>query len=100
MQHSAGSNAFAWSLNVSTSVLIVFANKVLLSVNGGHGFTFGELKSSQQLPFYSLPPSQQLTQLALCSNNTVRAALLGVRWQRLGSTGFGLCKTGADTSKR
>jgi hypothetical protein len=40
-QHSVGSNAFAWGLNVSTSVLIVFANKVLLSSNGGHGFTFG-----------------------------------------------------------
>jgi hypothetical protein len=44
-QHSAGSNAFAWSLNVSTSVLIVFANKVLLSANGGHGFTFGAPQS-------------------------------------------------------
>lgn len=41
MQHSSGSNTFAWTLNVSTSVLIVFANKVLLSANGGHGFTFG-----------------------------------------------------------
>ncbi|KAF6252616.1 triose-phosphate transporter family-domain-containing protein [Scenedesmus sp. NREL 46B-D3] len=40
MQHSSGSNTFAWTLNVSTSVLIVFANKVLLSANGGHGFTF------------------------------------------------------------
>ncbi|WIA31128.1 hypothetical protein OEZ86_001149 [Tetradesmus obliquus] len=39
-QHSGSSNAFAWGLNVSTSVLIVFANKVLLSTNGGHGFTF------------------------------------------------------------
>lgn len=37
-----GTDACAWCLNVSTSVLIVFANKVLLDSRTGHGFAFGE----------------------------------------------------------
>lgn len=35
-------DAFAWFMNVSTSVLIVFVNKVLMSPSKGYGFTFGE----------------------------------------------------------
>lgn len=35
-------DVFAWFLNVSTSVVIVFANKVLLDAKTGHGFVFGE----------------------------------------------------------
>lgn len=57
---SGSSNAFAWGLNVSTSVLIVFANKVLLSTNGGHGFTFGAARSSKNKK-NSYCASQQLT---------------------------------------
>lgn len=33
---------FAWFLNVSTSVIIVFANKVLLDPKNGHAFAFGK----------------------------------------------------------
>ena len=33
-------SAFAWSFNVSTSVAIVFVNKVLMG-SGGYGFQFG-----------------------------------------------------------
>jgi solute carrier family 35 protein E3 len=31
----------AWFFNVSTSVLIVFVNKVLMDPKKGYGFTFG-----------------------------------------------------------
>jgi len=34
----------AWFLNVSSSVVIVFANKKLLDATSGHGFVFGELE--------------------------------------------------------
>eukprot|EP00878_Enallax_costatus_P023276 GHUV01024747.1.p1 GENE.GHUV01024747.1~~GHUV01024747.1.p1 ORF type:complete len:159 (+),score=25.79 GHUV01024747.1:520-996(+) len=34
------SDGLAWALNVSTSVVIVFANKVLLDSKTGHGFKF------------------------------------------------------------
>lgn len=37
-------DGFAWFLNVSTSVLIVFVNKVLMDPKKGYGFTFGELQ--------------------------------------------------------
>jgi solute carrier family 35 protein E3 len=35
-----GSDVAAWSLNVSTSVLIVFVNKVLMDAKHGYGFVF------------------------------------------------------------
>jgi hypothetical protein len=38
----SAADVFAWFLNVSTSVIIVFANKVLLDAKSGHGFAFGE----------------------------------------------------------
>lgn len=34
-------DALAWFLNISTSVLIVFVNKVLMDPRRGYGFTFG-----------------------------------------------------------
>lgn len=39
-------DGFAWFLNVSTSVVIVFVNKVLLDARTGHGFAFGECEES------------------------------------------------------
>lgn len=33
----------AWFGNVSTSVLIVFVNKLVMKVGGGYGFHFGAL---------------------------------------------------------
>lgn len=35
-------DALAWLLNVSTSVLIVFVNKLLMDAKQGYAFTFGE----------------------------------------------------------
>lgn len=35
-------DVFAWMFNVSTSVLIVFVNKLLMDKNFGYGFVFGE----------------------------------------------------------
>lgn len=35
-------DSFAWFSNVSTSVLIVFVNKVLMDRNGTYKFVFGE----------------------------------------------------------
>lgn len=40
-QHSLASNAFAWFLNVSSAVTIVFVNKVLMDQKKGYAFTFG-----------------------------------------------------------
>jgi solute carrier family 35 protein E3 len=34
-------DVMSWFLNVSSSVVIVFANKVLLDAKSGHGFAFG-----------------------------------------------------------
>jgi hypothetical protein len=39
--HSLGSNAFAWFMNVSSAVTIVFVNKVLMDHKKGYAFTFG-----------------------------------------------------------
>jgi hypothetical protein len=39
--HSVGSNAFAWFMNVSSAVTIVFVNKVLMDHKKGYAFTFG-----------------------------------------------------------
>eukprot|EP00878_Enallax_costatus_P005590 GHUV01005863.1.p1 GENE.GHUV01005863.1~~GHUV01005863.1.p1 ORF type:complete len:373 (+),score=114.70 GHUV01005863.1:591-1709(+) len=38
--NAAAYNAFAWFLNVSTSVLIVFVNKLLMDPKKGYAFTF------------------------------------------------------------
>ena len=35
-------DAAAWWLNVSTSVVIVFVNKLLMDPKKGYGFSFGE----------------------------------------------------------
>jgi solute carrier family 35 protein E3 len=35
-------DVFAWFLNVSTSVLIVFVNKVLMDPKMGYHFVYGE----------------------------------------------------------
>lgn len=40
------SDLFAWFLNVSTSVMIVFVNKVLMDNSWGYRFTFGEMAPS------------------------------------------------------
>ena len=40
-----GSDVAAWALNVSTSVAIVFSNKVLMDPRWGYKFIFGETKS-------------------------------------------------------
>lgn len=40
--HSVASNAFAWFLNVSSAVTIVFVNKVLMDHKRGYAFTFGK----------------------------------------------------------
>lgn len=37
-------DVFAWFLNVLTSVLIVFVNKVLMDPKVGYGFVFGKSK--------------------------------------------------------
>jgi hypothetical protein len=42
-------DAFAWFLNVSTSVLIVFVNKLLMDAKHGYAFTFGEFQAQQWL---------------------------------------------------
>jgi solute carrier family 35 protein E3 len=42
VQRLHAGDGFAWFLNVSTSVIIVFANKVLLDSKTGHAFAFGE----------------------------------------------------------
>lgn len=39
---TAAYDAAAWFFNVSTSVLIVFVNKVLMDSKTGYKFTFGE----------------------------------------------------------
>ena len=39
-------SAFAWFLNVSTSVLIVFVNKLLMDPKKGYAFTFGKQAAS------------------------------------------------------
>lgn len=41
-QHSLLADGFAWSLNVSSAVAIVFVNKVLMQPGSGYAFTFGE----------------------------------------------------------
>lgn len=40
--HRATSDVSAWLGNVSTSVLIVFVNKVLMDPHKGYAFVFGE----------------------------------------------------------
>ena len=35
-------DGFAWFMNVSTSVLIVFTNKLLMDPKKGYGFQYGE----------------------------------------------------------
>ena len=52
-------DVFAWFLNVSSSVVIVFINKVLLSEQNGHGFAFGELTADDAGP--ALAPARALT---------------------------------------
>jgi hypothetical protein len=42
-------DVFAWFLNVSTSVLIVFVNKLLMDAKNGYAFTFGEFQAQQRL---------------------------------------------------
>lgn len=39
---SPAAGVFAWMLNVSSSVAIVFVNKVLMDQRGNYRFTFGE----------------------------------------------------------
>ncbi len=39
----AVTDVFAWFLNVSTSVVIVFINKVLMDDKKGYRFVFGKL---------------------------------------------------------
>jgi solute carrier family 35 protein E3 len=43
------SDVIAWFLNVSSSVIIVFVNKVLLDAKA-HGFVFGELCCQSAVP--------------------------------------------------
>jgi solute carrier family 35 protein E3 len=40
-------DALAWFMNVSTSVLIVFVNKLLMDAKHGYAFTFGECSAQQ-----------------------------------------------------
>ena len=42
-ENKLATDVFAWFLNVSTSVLIVFVNKVLMDPKMGYKFVFGEL---------------------------------------------------------
>lgn len=51
-------DGFAWFLNVGTSVVIVFVNKVLLDGRTGHGFAFGECEESLCVCPYSGVPSR------------------------------------------
>lgn len=44
--HSTASNAFAWFMNVSSAVTIVFVNKVLMDQKKGYAFTFGRCRCS------------------------------------------------------
>lgn len=46
MQHSLLADGFAWCLNVSSAVTIVFVNKVLMDPKKGYAFTYGEHTSS------------------------------------------------------
>lgn len=39
---AAAYDVIAWFMNVSTSVLIVFVNKLLMDPRRGYAFTFGE----------------------------------------------------------
>jgi hypothetical protein len=49
--HDSSSNTaasvFAWMLNVSSSVAIVFVNKVLMDQRGSYRFTFGKFHCIQ-----------------------------------------------------
>jgi hypothetical protein len=51
--HSLGANAFAWFLNVSSAVTIVFVNKVLMDQKKGYAFTFGKCAKRCSTPSYS-----------------------------------------------
>jgi hypothetical protein len=42
-------DALAWFMNVSTSVLIVFVNKLLMDAKHGYAFTFGRSQAQQRL---------------------------------------------------
>jgi hypothetical protein len=44
----AAIDAFAMALNVSSSVFIVFVNKVLLDTKTGYGFTFGTIATAPE----------------------------------------------------
>jgi hypothetical protein len=78
---NAAASVFAWLLNVSSSVAIVFVNKVLMDQRGKYRFTFGELrqthtavmplagKHSSCVPWHISPvqrPYIQLTPIHCC----------------------------------
>lgn len=53
-------DGLAWFLNVSTSVLIVFVNKLLMDPKKGYGFKFGELPREPAVGPSKNPDTHQL----------------------------------------
>ena len=65
-QKRLAADGFAWVMNVSTSVLIVFVNKVLMDRKSGYKFCFGE----SLLVARALPPLCLLVAAALAAHFT------------------------------
>lgn len=82
------SDVIAWFLNVSSSVIIVFVNKVLLDAKA-HGFVFGELCCQSAGAEFRvkahLHAGSSTCGCFLCSHNPLWPALHGMCCQHLGS---------------
>lgn len=91
LPNKAASDTFAWFLNVSTSVLIVFVNKLLMDPKFGYKFVFGKKPSAHRL--HEIQTGLILVSSALRSDNSVFIPLLCFRTCRLGNRGFGIQHT-------
>lgn len=71
--HSPASDAFAWFLNVSSAVTIVFVNKVLMDKSKGYAFTFGKYLQlvDSYLDNLQACPTWQLRKLLLAARHLI-----------------------------
>ena len=80
LQKSSASNTLAWVLNVSSSVLIVFVNKILMDSSFGYKFVYGEISSESILscPSKLTKPIVLSVQLRRCAPSIFFISVCGM----------------------
>lgn len=93
-------DSVAWFMNVSTSVLIVFINKVLMDPKKGYNFTFGRITARCWLSKDCCMVHVVEPRVFVCSDQPLRIPLFVLRCKHMGGATTRLCSEGQTTLGR